>query len=73
MWSGVASRFDPATYPLKEPARAGWWMSTQILVKEPRIMVRQRLSIIVRDDHTVGIVPGERRLGTVAFVHGLAM
>ena len=48
-------------------------MLTQILVKPPRIMARQRLSIIVRDEHIVGIIPGGRRLGIVLFFHGLAL
>ena len=48
-------------------------MLTQILVKPPRIMARQGLSIIVRDEHMVGIIPGGRRLGIVPFFHGLAL
>src|SRR5208337_2934494 len=39
-------RFNRAT-SLKEAARAGWWMLTQILVKPPRIMERQRLKIVL--------------------------
>jgi len=47
-------------------------MLTQILVKPLRIMERQRLSITVRDEHIVGIIPGGRRLRIVLFFHGLA-
>src|SRR5271157_2110871 len=46
-------RFNRAT-SLKEAARAGWWMLTQILVKPPRIMESQRLSITVRDERPSG-------------------
>jgi hypothetical protein len=48
-------------------------MLTKILVKPPRIMEGQRLSIFVGDEHVVGIIPTGLRLGNGRFFHGLAL